>query len=188
MGAPVSHLCSKVAKGVGILGRLRHILPQNVLRTIYLTLIYPHLTYCSTVWSSASSSLIKRLVTLQKRAVRHITCSRSRDHTGNLFKSLNLLKLHDVINLNTITFTYKLTHNLLSTQFSDFYTHNYLVHGYNTRQSGHLHIPTISSSSNKNSFRYRAVRLWNTIPSQLKSKPNLISFRRNFSRYVINDY
>ena len=130
---------------------------------------------------------MKRLNTLQKRAVRHITLSMPRDHTSNLFKTLNLLKLHDIIKVNTATFVYKLTQNLLPSLFSNFYTYNYLVHDYRTRQSHHLHIPT-SSSSNKNSFRYRAVRLWNTIPGSLKSKPSLLSFRRNLSSHLINDY
>ena len=68
----ISKLCSQVAKGVGIIGRLRRMLPNYVLRTIYLSLVYPHLSYCSLAWSSTSDTSLKKLVVLQKRAIRHI--------------------------------------------------------------------------------------------------------------------
>ena len=65
----ISHLCSQVAKGVGIIGRLKYILPKNVLRTIYLTLVYPHLTYCATIWSNTTKANLNKLIILQKRAI-----------------------------------------------------------------------------------------------------------------------
>ena len=45
----ISHVCNQVSKGVGILCRLKHILPRLILRQIYLTLILPHLSYCCIV-------------------------------------------------------------------------------------------------------------------------------------------
>lgn len=66
---------------------------------VRFTLIYPHFTCCSTVWSSTKESNVNNLVLLQKRAVQHICHSGPRDHTGPLFKMLDLLKLKDIINL-----------------------------------------------------------------------------------------
>ena len=45
----INHISSKIARGIGVIGRLRHLLPKSILRTIYLTLVYPHLMYYSTV-------------------------------------------------------------------------------------------------------------------------------------------
>ena len=56
----ISNLCSQVAKGVGIIGRLKRMLPRNVLRTIYLSLVYPHLSYCSLAWSCTSDTSLKK--------------------------------------------------------------------------------------------------------------------------------
>ena len=41
----LNHISGKIAKGLGMLGRVSRILPSNVLRTLYHTLIYPYLNY-----------------------------------------------------------------------------------------------------------------------------------------------
>ena len=40
----VKFIATKIARGVGILSKLKHLLPKQVLRSLYFTLIYPHLT------------------------------------------------------------------------------------------------------------------------------------------------
>ena len=56
------YLCSQVAKGVGIIGRLKDVLPENVLRSFYLSL--SHLSYCSLSWSSISNKSFSKLTVL----------------------------------------------------------------------------------------------------------------------------
>ena len=184
----VCNISSQIAKVVGILGRLKYILPKNALRSIYLALIYPSLNYCSIAWSSTSRTLFDKLNVLQKRAIRHITCSKPRDHTSSLFKSLNLLKLTDIFNTNIATFTYRSLHDLLPIQFSNYFSHNFSVHDHNTRQSASLHLDTIRSSVQHNSLRNRAIRLWNSLPSSVIAKQSIQSFRQSISRHFIQDY
>ncbi|KAJ8026573.1 hypothetical protein HOLleu_31449 [Holothuria leucospilota] len=117
----ISHLCSQVEKGVGIIGRLKHILPKNVIRSIYLTLVYPHLSYCSLSWSGTSKTSLNKLTVLQKRAIRQISSLAPRDHTSTLFKYLNLLKLQEIIKVNIATFTYRYVNNFLPPGFSHFF-------------------------------------------------------------------
>ena len=42
----LNYISGKIAKGLGMLERVSKILPSNVLRIIYHTLIYPYLNYC----------------------------------------------------------------------------------------------------------------------------------------------
>ena len=184
----VYNISSQIAKVVGILGRLKYIVPRNSLRSIYLALIYPHLSYCSIAWSSTSRSLFNKLNVLQKRAIRHITCSKPRDHTSSMFKSLNLLKLTDIFKTNIATFTYRSLHNLLPSQFSNYFSYNSSVHNHNTRQSASLHQDSIQSSLQHNSLRNRAIRLWNCLPSPVIAKQSTKSFRKSISRTFIQDY
>ncbi|KAJ8047569.1 RNA-directed DNA polymerase from mobile element jockey [Holothuria leucospilota] len=103
----ILHVCNQVSKGVGILCRLKHISPRLILRKIYLTLILPHLSYCCIVWSGTTNRHLNKLIVLQKRALRHIYSAGPRDQTNKLFKSLNLLKLSDIIRLSISIFTYR---------------------------------------------------------------------------------
>ena len=65
------HIAHKISKGLGAMGRVRNIVPNNVLLMIYHSLIYPYITYCNIVWANATS--LHKLVILQNRAVRLIS-------------------------------------------------------------------------------------------------------------------
>jgi len=47
---------SKVAKGIGILCKARKVFPISTLKTLYYSIIYPHLTYCVEVWGNTSKT------------------------------------------------------------------------------------------------------------------------------------
>lgn len=85
----IYYLSSHVAKGAGIISRLKYILHKSVLRTLYFSL--STFTYCSSVWSSTKKSNLNSLILLQKRNVRHICHSNPRDHTGTL-QNVELIK------------------------------------------------------------------------------------------------
>ena len=86
-----------------VMNRLKRYLPQNILPTIYNSLILPHINYSILVWGFKSSRIYK----LQKRAVRMISCSKYNAHTEPLFKSLNLLKVEDIFKIKTLKFYHK---------------------------------------------------------------------------------
>ena len=87
----LNQISKKVAKANGIISRLKNFLPYDILKTIYSSMILPHLTYAIIVWGSVSERLFK----LQKRAVRAISNAYN-THTDPLFKYHSLLKLNDI--------------------------------------------------------------------------------------------
>ena len=44
----------KISKGLGILTKLRHYLPNHILVKFYYTLIHPYYAYCNIIWATAS--------------------------------------------------------------------------------------------------------------------------------------
>ena len=64
-----------VAKVIGVLRRLKSLLPHHVLVTAYKSLILPHFDYCSSVWGNLGKGLAQKLQKLQNRAARIITGS-----------------------------------------------------------------------------------------------------------------
>ena len=65
-----SELCKKVSKKVGILMRLRNLIPCSSKLTIYKSSILPYLTYCQLVWHFSKVSDSKKIERLQERALR----------------------------------------------------------------------------------------------------------------------
>ena len=101
--AHTQKISNKISGSLGIMNRLKQYLPQNIFRTIYSSLILPHINYSILVWGFKSSRISK----LQKRAARMISCSKYNAHTKPLLQSLNLLKVVDISKIKPLKFCFK---------------------------------------------------------------------------------
>jgi hypothetical protein len=73
----VNYIYKKVAKGLGMLRRIRDLVPINTLIDIYSSIILPHFDYCSSVWDNCRNRVAKKL-----RARGH--CPRGRFTIGEV--------------------------------------------------------------------------------------------------------
>ena len=128
----IDNIAKKVPKFNGVLNRLKHILPENVFRTLYCSLIQSHLNYGILIWGFESIRLDK----LQKKSMRVISNSKYNAHTEPLFKYLEILKLSDLFYVNILKFYYRLVNNKLPAYFSNFV--NTSNHGYATRNNNRI--------------------------------------------------
>ena len=63
----ISFICKKISKSVGIMYRFRFLLSSNTKISLYYTLIYPYLTYCTTVWSSTYVTNLNYIFLIQNK-------------------------------------------------------------------------------------------------------------------------
>ena len=123
-------IANKISRTLGVMNKLKHFLPTYTLRTMYNSLILPHLNFSILSWGLHSGRLPK----LQKRAVRIITLNKYNAHTEPILKSLGLLKVNDIFTLQCLKFYFKCTHERVPTTFASFFTRNTARHDHNTRQ------------------------------------------------------
>ena len=102
----ILEVSEKLARGIGILLKLRHFVNLASPVQVYYSIIYSFLTYGIIVWGNTYSSNLQPLIILQKKAIRIITFSDFRAHTSPIFKQLSLLRLCDVVELQTALFMY----------------------------------------------------------------------------------
>ena len=88
----VAHVSLKISRVSGVLYRLKHVFPHEVLLTLYNALIPPHLSYCILVWGSRIDGN-HRLLLLQRKAVRIITNQDYIAHSEPLCKLLNVFTI-----------------------------------------------------------------------------------------------
>ena len=112
----VAQVSLKISRVIGVLYRLKHVFPREVLLTLYNASILPHLSYCILVWSSRIDGN-HRLLLLQKKAVRIIANQDYIAHSEPLCKLLNLLKVSDLFVCSLWKFYYKLTKKELPPYF-----------------------------------------------------------------------
>ena len=181
-GNHIDQVGKKVSKVAGIMNRLKHFLPTNILKTIYNALILPHFTYGLSLWGSKAG----KLFILQKKAVRLITKSHYRAHTSVMFKNLRLLKINDLCVLHDYMFCFKFHNNLVPEYFittlSDEYHHEYL-----TRRRGERRIPAVSHEFARNAISYRFPVCFNQMPLDIKIKMDTVSIH-HFKHFIKNRF
>ena len=109
----IKYIKTKISKTIAILYKVKDIVNHNSLRLLSCSLILPYLTYCVEIWGNTYKTVIDPIFILQKRAIRIINKTEYRAHTNPLFIENNLLKLEDLVDLNTYIFVYKAKNNLL---------------------------------------------------------------------------
>ena len=105
----------------------------STLRSIYFAISDAHLRYGSQIWSQQKTGTIKQIEKLQDKAIRIINFKYKNDLTNPLYKSMEILKLNDVILFNNCMFVLKGIHNKHPNTFSNFFKVSHNEHNYNTR-------------------------------------------------------
>ena len=95
-------------KTVDILSKVRHFGNKHILAMLYYSLIYPFFTYGVHAWGLTFPSFLTQLFIIKKKkkTIRIISFSEPKSRSEPLFKSLNLLKLNNVIEIQILSFVY----------------------------------------------------------------------------------
>ena len=184
----INYLAEKISKTMGILYKLDKILPHSILRTLYQSLVHPYFLYGIEAWYNTSQTTLNKLVVLQKKCIRTINNLTYNDHTTPYFSSDRILKLKDLHKLRTLIYMYKTLHtghdhNLLTSVN----THSD-VHAHNTRHRHQLVIPRFAKAKSQFSISYTGVKLWNLIPTEIKSLSSVGKFTGALKRYLFDSY
>ena len=109
----INYILLKMSKIIGIIYKLKSVFPTAILRSIYNTLLLPHMSYCILSWGSQ----IAKIRLLQKKAIRNVTKSAYTAHTEPLHKEYDILKVQDMYQLAILKFYCKLVNNNLPQYF-----------------------------------------------------------------------
>jgi hypothetical protein len=176
----VEAVTNKISKRLGLIRRLRPVLPRDTIQTLFNCLALPHFTYCNTVWGNASSSILRPVVLLQNQAARILTGARRYSHVTPLYARLNWLRFPDLVNFHKVIMLFKAMNGLTPTYITElFHTHQ---HGRSTRNSGAIRLPRPHLECYRRSFSYSGARLWNTLPESLKEAQTVDGFKRQYLR------
>ena len=183
----VNYISLKILKGIGIMCKLRSILPSSVLLTLYYTLIYPYLTYCIVIWGCANMSTLHKLVILQKRAIRIVTCSSYLAASNPLFVRLRLLKLSDIYRLQLAVFMFKYLNFLVPLSCRVYFKlNNAPVH--HTRVSHCFFVPSFRTIIREHCITVSGPRLWNGLPLSIRSCNSFTKLKQQITNHFMSMY
>ena len=181
----IQSICRKSRKLIGLLFRhfYRYSSPA-VLFKLYISLIRPHLEYCSSLWDPSSSAAISSLENVQYFALK--LCSK------NWSSSYSSLLLH--FNCATLSSRRKNTKLFILYKFLNGYVYfpSNIFHfqppprmSIRSYHPYNLLIPFARTSALLHSFVPSSCSIWNSLPSYLKDCPSLSSFMYHLRNYPV---
>ena len=184
----INYISKKISKSIGIIYKLSKYLNTKTLISLYYSLIYPYMLYCNEVWGQGYATHRRKLLTLQKWAIRTICGKARNEHSDPLFKSLNIMKIHDVNTYLIAVFMYKFRHRKLPEFFNDMFDYNSSIHDHDTRLSSELHVPLVRTNLTKMSIRYSGVIIWNKMARLTSYQCTIETFKKKLKTIFISKY
>ena len=169
----ISNIVRRANILIGIIKRTFSYLDQSMFRTLYTTLIHPHLDYASVVWNPYQLGHIRAIEKVQRRATRIIPEFRGYSYYDRL-KALNLPSLVYRRRRMDMIMVYKIIHGLDGSPFDMFF----MYHDEPTRSNGYkLFKKFCRLNVRKYRFSQRVVNDWNTLPIEVVQAPDVESFK-----------
>jgi hypothetical protein len=109
----VQNISKKLSRALFQIRRVRNILSEKALKTLYYSFCHCHINYAMEIWNCAAKNLLNELFLKQKTAVLIILNSKYNSHTAPIFKKLNILPLQQLSQFNLSKIMYYYKHNLL---------------------------------------------------------------------------
>ena len=184
----IRNISLSIAKGIGIMYRVKDVLLENSLLMIYNALILPYINYCNIVWGNCPKNKLDQILLLQKKAVRICTRSSYLSHTNPLFHRLKILKVHDINTMHTAIFMFKYNNKLLPRLFNDFFSLNKTFHSYPTRRSNDFHLDNPRTLQAQRTLRHHGPDVWNTLPDSVKRLTTLYTIKRKLKEVFLQQY
>ena len=182
----ISKIINTLSKTQGIIFKLNY-LPTKVLRSLYMTLFQPYLIYCIEAWGCCSPSILQPLIILQKKVIRVISGASFYDHTNELFKNLNILKIYDLFTLFMGLYCFKIFNGLKRQDIMIKIACMQTNHKHNLRNNN-LTLPAVNINKFKQSVLYQVIYTWNNLSNGIKNVLSLSKFKRNLKKELISKY
>lgn len=150
-----------MARSIGVISRINHLLPHSVAKQLYFSLVHSHLTYCNLVWGTCNRTNAQKLITMQQKALKLITKRPDRHRHSNLFSVFRVLCFTECYKLKLMVLIY----NRIKQDFASF-SNMYLTRHieYNLRRTS-----LVSARSRTNygtqSLDHQIVDICNSFPS-----------------------
>ena len=178
-------ISKKISRNIGLLSKLKFLLPKHCLKLIYFALIHSYLNYGILLWGFEAKNIFK----LQKKAVRIITKSHFLAHTDPLFKSENILKVEDFFKSNCLKLYYKLINNQLPNNIKKLF--NFIESRPIERTNFKLTLFNCCDANGKKRIRYYLPKLIHETEDDILRKclsHSFLSFKLRIKSLFLNTY
>ena len=177
-------ICKKASQRIGVLMRLRNLIPRKSKLILFKSAILLFLTYCHLVWHFCKASDTRKLERLQERGLRAVF----KDNNSSYEQLLEKADLPTLLNRrlqDLCILMYKVKHKLCPAYISNIFKKP--NNTYNLRQAD-FSIPRYETVTyGKHSIRYLGPRLWTKLPKSIRDVTTVMSFKGKIHKLNISE-
>ncbi len=198
-----NRLYSKACQQLGIVKRNGHIVVDSKSRrALYLSLVRSQFENCSVVWRPTTKSLMDKLESLQKRAIKWIFSEENHSYSPETYvrkcKEIDILPLSSKFDLNDLVFFHRVINDLTPLSLPEYFS---FYQGSSRLRICHLDslsivssiIPRSTQSYNSGdnprdplsrSFFYRTHLVWNNLPLDIRQITSPRLFKAEVTKHL----
>ena len=137
------------------------------------------LNYCPLVWMFCTKTAATRIDSTHKRAIRAVNLDFN-TYGHQLFTVHSVTQVHER-NLNLLLIeVYKTIHHLNPEFMWNLFSENCVK--YNLRRGKILKLPVFPARAGQNTFLFRAVMAWNSLPCEIKVSETVSEFKTRLKK------
>ena len=182
----ISTVSTKIAKNIGLLCKLRKSLNNDTLRNLYFSLIHPYINNVLIVWGTSAKVDQDQIIKLQKKIIRIINYSGSKEHTIPIFKKYRILPLPQQYILNCALFMYKVHHGIHPQIITNIFTKKTYTNMPITRQKQHYIIPRFKSKSFERSIAIQGPKYYNDYMNKINVNCSIHTYKKKLISYLMD--
>lgn len=183
----VNHLVSSCFCALRRLRSVRQYVSAPVMRTMVTTLVSSRLDYCNSLFQGTQAVLQRRLQSVLNAAARLVFNLRRHDHVTDALFRLHWLRVPERIKFKMAVLVYRSLHGTAP---------SYLAHfqsvadapgrrGLRSADTAQLLVPRIRCVTfGSRSFPVAGAGIWNSLPTDITSAPNLEIFRHRLKTFL----
>ena len=162
-------LADKISMKIGKIKRAMPFLSKTTRKLLVNAIVMPHFDYCCEAWSSASSTSLKSLGRLYKKATK-------------LASNEDRISLQDRLDKNVAILTFKCLNDLTPMYLQEKFKLTSPVHQKNTRSCRYnkIYVERIKNRWTSLTFKARATKIWNKLPDEITSLRSILQFKSHF--------
>ena len=184
----IHNLVKKLSKAVGILCKVKNFLNSQALLQLYYAIFHSHLQYGLIIWGSTFKTYLKKLTTLQNKAVKIVGGGKYFDHATPYYSKLRILTLVDLLKLEKALFVFKYRSKAPPSAFKNYFSAVYNDRSTRSVIQTNYFIPFTKSTMLQRSIKYQGPIVWNSLDLNIKKRNSLKLFKYHLKKSLLSKY
>ena len=183
------HINSKLIKGNAILAKMRHYIPEKVIKNLYNELIQPHLDYGALIWGKAAEIHLDKIHRSLNKTMRIINFKKATDDVIPIYAISKILTLENNVKFLQGKFIWKLIHSRLPESINDIFTNHGAI--LSDREQDieifKMRLPNQRTNHGLSFIIYSGVKLWNQkLTNDIKQTDNEGEFKSKLKAFLLH--